>query len=414
MARAETRTLLPLDRWAQILSVNPLHFNQIISAAMPHTTCASVFFQNEWQMSDAVSRESIAHAIQEAENMLMDELQFTLLPTWQADERVNTVPSAFVGLYNTWARDSNGMRLAVQTRFGHFLSGGIEAKTLIAAEAAIVYSDEDGDGYDETATAIVATTVTEPCEIAVYYPGEAGASAWEIRPLKSVSIAGGVATIVMYRHQLVLPELLDAFAPTAVDGDVDANFLEEVDVYRHWNDPQQQVQLMWSNGLGLCGCAEDDCTECNVATQFGCLAATNYRLGTVSYQPAAWDTDHFDSAAWSVGRNADRLRLWYYAGYRDMSRRCPDIEMSREFERAVAYLSLTFLERGICGCQNLESITRHWREDLSVNTSSGSGSLSYQLSQQALTNPFGTTRGALFAWQRATRGDKRIGHAVKL
>jgi len=414
MPRATTRTLLPIDRWAAILGINPLHWAQVTSDFMPQTSCAKVYKQFDWQESDAIGREAIAQAIDEAERMIAREVGYTLLPTWQIDERVNTVQPAMLDLINTGGRDVQGFRQSVQTRWGQYISGGIEAKTLIDADAAVVYTDQDGDGYFETATVTVATTVTEPCEIAVYFPAESGADEWEVRPLRSVTITGGVATIVMYRQQLVLPELWEAFNPTAVDGDDNANFLTEVDVYRHWNDPQQQVQLLWSPLDGYCGCGGDSCTDCTLSTQYGCLTAKSYRLGIVTYHPATWDADddEFVSASYAESRNPDRLRLWYYAGLQDTKRTCPTLQMDPSWERAVTYLSLMFLDREVCGCSNLQSLTQHWREELNYDSSSQAASARYQLAERVLGNPFGMTRGAILAWNLAR--ETKLGRSVKL
>lgn len=413
MARATTRTLLPIDRWGELLGINPLHLNQVTSAFMPYTTCSALYKQHDWQESAAIGRESIAQAIDEAERRLAEHLGFTLLPTWQEDERLSTVKLADNKNLNISGLDVQGYRQSVQAAWAKYISGGVEAKTLIDDAAAVVYSDSDSDGYKETATVTVNTTVTETSEIAVYFPGQSGADEWEVRPLRNVVISGGVATITMYRHQLVKPELWEAFDPTAVDGDVDGNFLTTVDVYRHWNNPEQQVQLLWSNEGG-CGCDSDDCGECTISTQWGCLVAKNYDLSILSYRPGTWDsvTSSFDNASYGVARNPDRLRLWYYAGLQDERRKWPTLQMHPDWERAVAYYSLTFLQRDICGCQNLQALTGHWRQDLNLSIASAAGSSNWTLTESQRNNPLGTTRGAIAAWERIR--SNRKGHAVKL
>lgn len=423
MARASTRTLLPLDRWAAILGHDPLSFNQVITAAKPQTICAGPWKQWPWQESDKISREDVAQAIAEAERILADYVGYTLLPTWVADERRGTIQPGMPGLLNLSGRNLSGFRNTVQLARGHYISGGVEAKAVIEAGATITYTDEDGDDYFETATVTVNTTVTDVCEIAVYYPGESGRDAWEVRPLRSVTITAGVATIVMWRHQLVLPDLMEALVPEAVDGDNAANFLEDVDVYRHYTDPQQQVQFLWSPipYWGSCGCGDSACVACTIASQFGCLVGNDYRLGLVHYQPATWDAaaGGFVTAGYAAPRQPDRLRLWYRAGYQDMAQDCPALQMEGTWERAVAYLSLTLLDRNLCGCSNLESLAEHYREDLALASSTPAESRSYRVSGTAarasiLDNPFGTTRGAVYAWTRANAEGRKLGRAVHL
>src|SRR5690606_29586715 len=120
-------------------------------------------------------------------------------------------------------------------------------------------------------------------------------------------------------------------------GDNDANFLEEVDVYRHWNDPQQQAQFLWSQLPFSCGCGSGECAACAQATQWGCLSARDYPSGIVQYQPGNWDADtsQFTRTHWAERRAPDRLRLWYYAGYQDTRRTYPTLQMDPTWERAV-------------------------------------------------------------------------------
>ena len=47
MARARTVTKLSLDRWAQIIGINPLHFSQV--QIEPPTVCAQPWMQYEGQ-----------------------------------------------------------------------------------------------------------------------------------------------------------------------------------------------------------------------------------------------------------------------------------------------------------------------------------------------------------------------------
>lgn len=423
MSRASIHTLLSLDRFIGILGIDPRHFAQVTTTARPVFTCSTVWKQHVWQESGQVGREDVALAIQQAEQLIGDHVGYELLPNWVVDNRIQVPRPGIPEVFNTSLADARGFPLTIQLRNGHFISGGIEAKTLIEAGAAVTYTDEDGDGYPETATITVTTTVTDPDEIAVYMPGESGRDEWEVRPLnnpltrrRSVSIAAGIATIVCAREQLVDPDLWEAYEPTAVDGDVDSNFLATVDVYRHWNDPQQQVTLMWAP-RGICSCnGAGTCAACEHSTQTGCLLAKDYRLGIVHYRPATWDSDdgEFDMAAPSVYRAPDNLRLWYYAGHRDMTRDAPTLEMGRQLERAITYLALTFIGRPLCGCNNIQALVKSMTDDLARNISTEAGSSSYQLTSRILDNPWGTQRGAVMAWQLINQGNRALGQAVLL
>ena len=423
MARSGFRTSLALDTWAQILGIDPRHFNQVVTPSKPLTTCNRVWKQYLWQENDQVSRESISIAIAEAERMISEYIKYNLLPTWVIDERQRLIVPAIPDVMNVSGLSPRGFPLSQQLDRNHFISGGIEAKTVIVAGAAVVYTDEDGDTFPETATVTVATTVTDPAEIAVYFPGEDGRDEWEVKPLnnpitrrRSVTIAAGVATIVMAREQLVDPDLWNALDPEAVDGDEDTNFLATVDVFRHFNDPQQQVTLMWSPRPSLCDCGTTTCPTCAHSLQTGCLVAKDFRTARVYFQPSAFNatTGVFDARNLLIGRAPDNLRVWYYSGFQDTRKDAPTLEMDDSLARAVAYLSLTFLMNPVCGCSNIENVAKANREDLAANISSPSASLSFQMSDRLLANPFGTKRGAIYAWNMVNSQERTIGQAVVL
>ncbi len=428
MARASTRTRLPLDRWAEILGMDPRHFNQVTTSAKTVTTCSAVWKQYAWQENDQVGREDVALAIQQAERMIEDLVRYKLLPGWSVDERITVTKAAFPDVINTGMRTTRLFAQTFKTNFGNIISGGIEAKVVIEAGAGVVYTDEDGDGYPETAT-ITATipasvAITDPDEVAVYFPGEAANDDWEIRPLnnpltrrRSVSIVGATITIVCQRELLVDPDLWGALDPGPVDGDVDANFVATVDVYRHRNDPQQQVTLMWSPRQGdACNCASATCPTCAHSTQVGCLLAQDYRQGIFSFSPATFNAtaETFSAVQAAVGRVPDNLRTWYYSGLRDMTRDAPNLEMDPQWERAVTYLSVTLLTRPICGCNNIQQLAKRMTEDLAANVAAGDVSQSFQINDSIMNSPWGTMRGAIWAWNVAKMDGRQIGQAVVL
>ena len=64
------RTLLPIDRWAEIIGMDPRHFRQVTTSQTPQRTCAKVWKQYSWQEADAVGRFDVADAIQQAEKTI--------------------------------------------------------------------------------------------------------------------------------------------------------------------------------------------------------------------------------------------------------------------------------------------------------------------------------------------------------
>lgn len=415
MARATTKTWLPLDTWAAIMGLNPLHFNGLVSSTMfPATVCGQPWKQFAWQDADKISREDLAEVIRSAELQIAGELGYNLIPDWTIAERVSTVRPADPMLYNANALNIRGQRASIQAEKAHIISGGKLVKSLITAATAITRTDSNGDGYDDVMTIAVTTTITDADEIKVYYPGESGADEWEIRPLKTVTFSGGVATITFNAWQLVDP---DEQSKIATDGDAQGlaaetagNYLTTADVYRVYNDPQSQVQFLWEgigNVFAACSCGGANCSTCGFDAQDGCLMVRDERLGILSYAAATWDSDdeEFDVTALSVGRNPDQLRLWYYSGWRDLSLDTPNKTMDRHWQLAVAFYAASLLDRSTCGCNNFEAQINFWRRDKSRS----GGDLGFTISPHQLDNPFGTTEGAHYALRRVDEPGRKVG-----
>lgn len=416
MAKARQQTKLPLDRFASILGLHPLHFNQVYLdlSGLPVTNqrfCDNSWLQYAWQNNDAVGREDLATALAEAEAKIEQYLGHSLIPTWEVDEWQPTVRPWRPELINLSVSDIRGYAQTAEVAKKHVVSGGIQAKTLIVADSPITYSDEDGDGYEETATLTVpGVTFTAPCELAVYAPvsdgvvPSGGLDEWEIRPISAtIDTNTDIATIRLRREQLVLPSLLEAVITTGVEGSNNANFLEEVDVYRKYNDPQRQVQFLWEPfAYGCATCNGNGCPTCSYSTQEGCFSLRDDpRHGLIAFHPATWDADDLDftPAAWALQRQPDLVRVWYYAGYRDKRKACPMLEMDDDLAYTVSIYAATLLDRPICGCNNVVEFIEKWREDLAKI----SDRAKYQITQDDLANPLGTTRGAVFAWKRVSR-----------
>lgn len=426
MARATTKTKLSLDRWAAIIGIHPAHFNGVFFGNSP-SVCQQPWLQQPWQAQDRVGREEVARAIAQAEADIEYHLGYRLLPDWEVDEWQLTERLWRKELSNLSVTDIRGMAQTVEAKWGYLISGGIRSSDdPLEADAIITYSDEDGDDYREIATIEVTVDAgQDPCELRVYYPVSnamvltGGEDQWEIRPI-NVSISGVTATIRFRREQCVLPQLVSDYFPAAdddhlrgVDGVTETpetQFLLTVDVYRVYNDPQTQVSFLWEPFGSGCGCNNAGCIACAYNTQTGCLMLRSEpRQSIVSYHPATWNADDedFDAAAWAVNRQPNLARLFYYAGWRDKRQACPTVRMDPEWERTVAYYAAALLDRPICECNNIRAWVDHWQKDLAIRGDEG-----LQVSPGDLDNPFGTRRGAVYAWKRVNREGAAVGRAV--
>lgn len=395
-------TLLPLYTFGKRMGLHPLHLMGVdanIGTARSRVEIHPLF-QYSWQSADAVSREELSLAISEAEQELADYLGYWPAPRWIADERqelVATRPGSWPGTFY----DVNLDLVSVKAHYGQMISGGQRAKTLIEAGSAVVYSDADSDTYFETATITVNTSVTDPEEIAVYYPGLSGDDDWEVRPI-TVSISGGVATITCRREQLVLKDLLEALDAQAVSGLSNGNFLTTVDVYRKYNDPSTQIQMVWRS----CTLCSTGCDACTLTIDTGCMTVKDKALGIATFSPATWSSDDaaFTLVAPSVCRRPDYVRLWYRSGYRDMSLTTPNVVMDSQFQLAICKLALGHLDRDISSSQSLMEVQRAWNTDLRRSRATRGESSNFKVTNYEIENcPFGTTRAAIDVWRWARR-----------
>lgn len=392
MATALTKTQLPLDTFAYHAQINPLHFNQVqLNNVLVSKLCGLPILQYDWQLAQRIGREAIAQAVADAESKIEHELGFKLTAQWIAGEQHSI---------------SYNQHPLIRADWKHVRYGGIEAWSLIDATVAVTYSDEDSDNYFETATMTVTTTVTDPEEIAVFYPGvdvdDIDEEGWEVRPIK-VKITAGVATITCRREQLVKKSLLtEMFDPRAVEGDTAGNFLTEVSVFRHYNDPSQQFQFISD---GTC-CTS--CQACGYSIQTGCLSVRDARTGMLLATAGDWnaETSTFTLACNCFGYPF-KGKLYYRAGlgFKDYKLRMPP-----HWERAVTYYALTLLDRPLCECNSLAAFADVWRTDLALRSSSGAQSQSFSIGNRVVNCPLGTTRGALHAWDLIQK--ERVGEAA--
>jgi hypothetical protein len=389
MARATVRTLIPLDNVAKIVGIDPLHFNSITlpRAYQAPEGCDDYWYQHEYQDSGRFSRESLALVLNEAEQATADLLGYYPLPKWISGEEIQIAPPFIPELRRTAEYNARGDAISVRTRYKHVLAGGIVGKTLIEANAAVAYSDADSDGYDETATVTVSTTVTDREEIRVFFPGTDGDDSWEIRPVDvSIDTTTSTATLTFKKALAVLPELQEAIAapddPSAllVNGEENDNFLTVVDVWRVYEDSSQQAVLYY---------------EPNV-TGTAYIYVRDGRNGVVSYYPAT-----YADGTWTTTCNTSmphKLVLYYRAGLVNPDSAYPHLRMSAPLEKLIVNYALSLADKKVCGCSNINNWLEYQSEDLAA-IKPNAATASYQNTEEILNCPLGTTRAALNLWR---------------
>ena len=383
MALAKTPTLLPLDRAAEVLGISPLHFNGVRSQYIhDESYCDGVWFQEAYQRADRFSREDLARLLAVAEETVAKYLGYWPMPRWVEEEEHQL--TQFVRVEVPSYYNSRGMRKSILTRWGHVIEGGIRATSLIEGDAVISYTDEDSDGYFETATITVdLSTIDDRQEVRVFYPGYEAAVQWEIRPV-DVDLDAG--TITFKREQCVLENLLYRMPPPddpmdAVDGDDDANFLTTADVYRVYNDPSQQVVFYM----------EPDFCNTEETTQTGYLNVRDSRRGFVAYWPGTYD-DGWTNA--TLCAPPLRARFWYRAGKKNLYSETPELQMDYTLERLLVYYALSLSDKAICGCDNFSSHLAYELQDLAEV----GDTKRFQVTFKQMDCPLGTKRAAIRMW----------------
>lgn len=406
MARSDIVTMIPLDRAARILGIDPYHFNMITTTRRPQTNaCDDVWFQTAEQNIGQASRYDLSAALYQAEQQVTRYLGYSPMPAWIYQEECQITKPFAVELTNYKGINSRGKFKSLRTKLGYILEAGKRTKTLIEAGAAVAYSDANGDGYNELATVTVVTTVTEPQEICVFFAGKSGEDGWEIRPIE-VSISGGTATITFQRYLVPLPELWETDPSEddphwrTINGDDITKFVEEVDVYRVYTDTTDQATLYYENSCTSCG--GSGCAACAFDTESACLRIRDSRLGLFSYSPAEWDAVNerfnFSDGCYS---NPSKIKINYRAGFINDNPsarpKYPYKQMDMLWERSIVYYAFTIMDRvdenNLCG--NTQNLWNTMSEDLARSENGRS----YTLAFKHMQNPLGTTRAAINLWR---------------
>jgi len=416
-------TLLSVARFAKLFGIAPLHF---WGAAAPSLSpavfpaggqCGNIWPQHDWQNYDQVSREALAYAIRDAEEDIKNAVGFWPAPMWCIETEL--YPRDFYRTAMMQTHDVRGFNRGILTDVGRIIGGGRRGVTLIGtantvpAPATLVYSDADGDGFFETATITLATTLTSVEGIKVYHAGHSGDIEWEVRPLRSKSIVAGTLTIVLDSWLLIDPDLYEAF-PTdvgfaALDVSTTANFVTSVEVYYEYNDASLATAVFrWESAEGSCTCSTcggTGCTVCVDTTQDGCLQIRDSENGMVVPHPGSYVDSSWALTEFSVCRAPDQVDMYYYAGERAqdfLNGRSYD-PLSDNWAWMIAWIAAARLERPPCSCSRHANFFDHLREDLSASPNGGG---SFSIAQDVLDNPFGVHRGEVMAW-------RRVKHLVK-
>lgn len=355
MARAETVTLLPLDRYSELMRIHPSHFNQLSGTKAPLSSgCDDIWDQD--------AREDLAWTMAQAEQLIADALGFYPAPKYITSEEV---PFGLVGVRSDWRNAE------VRTRYSYVDCLGTETLTLAQASAGVEYTDADDDPLEREEQARIGTAIYAdlpacalPCDVRVFFRVADGAEdaadpRWEIRPIK-VDIDGTTMRITAESSLFVRPDLWDLTKADCAGSDdpnkwkwpfQTANLVSAVDVYCRSTSKRTPVTLYWD---GVCECSG----ICQHSTQTACGLSTDLRRGYFVPRPATWNgtTNVEDTPTYSQA--PFKVYVSYLSGYPLDSRTC---RMNANLERAIVKLTNVMLPKPPCGFCD-EAHTR-WEND---------------------------------------------------
>lgn len=423
----EPLSLLPLESFRRIIKMHPYHFWQLADDELVPISgsCDDVLFEEDWQNADAISRSSIREAINRAERKLADHLGYDVAPRY----RTSVVSWPRLG-DESQGRGANinsiGRRVSLRLPFGHIQALGTLTRTLIGTPAVTIVDRPTGLPYSFSVS--IATTVTDPDEIAVYFAPadrwDSGAllDVWRIAPV-NVSISGGIATIRGNVWQIVTPGLYaDPSVSETFDPTDTSNYATTLAVYREYINPDgqtvetSQATLIWETHpyplwAACCGSSSPYPTNSADPAAVGkAIARAGIRdaeLGLITPAEAVYDAtaSQWNAVNWATCFEPDRVEVRYLAGLPLLNG-----QMQRYWQETVSYMALAELEGPICACEGVRKRLHHWQFDLA--RSSGADDESYgAISQEDLSNPFGTRRGHIEAWKRVSHLRTLIGFA---
>ena len=406
---------LPIDTWRAFFGLPSWHFWQFADQRIVpvQSKCSTLTFEYDWQGSDAAGRVSVREAINEAESMLLDYLNYRPMPEY-VDFATVDWPRYYDASKTRWRDlDATGRRIAVQAPEGYVQALGIEALTLVGtatvALGTLVYSAKFNPALEDTFTITLPTTATDPDAIAVYFSAVdrfddlTVGQRWRIEPIQ-VSISGGNVVIVGRKWLCGVPILYENPVATALDPTVAANFVTSLDVYVRTTDGNGssvstcQATLVYETTdcgacWGRCWCAtgtasSDPGTVGEVIARAGIRDAA---LGLITPGAAVYDGTTWTSQ-WCCGYcDPDRVKLRYLAGYP-----LANGQMDRAFQQIVARLAAAALKRRICACREQNEKLHDVQQDLTLESTQ---SERYNVPTEQLNNPFGTRRGHVQAWK---------------
>jgi len=368
MAKASTPTLLSLDQYAYITGQEPRHFNSVICEQFPpRNDVSTLWYQHGWMASGKASREELAVAIAEAEQIIADRLRYWPAPVWVTNEmhdfphpvglpdasllNLQVIPAGYRDYYRLYPR--------MFLNWERLQAPGRRKITSVVEGAVVEYLDLDSDDFAETAEITIAgvdASTWAAGEIVVVHDTNTAIEN-RIRFL-DITLSDAGLVILGSCAQFVVPNRWDypvteEGTVRGLDGDDPDIFLDTVNVYRETastdGDDYAPVEFL-----------RQDFSAADpplYAASHGVMQVRNGDNSEVHVIPATWDAA---GAAWKAGSlpvRPDLVRCHYLAGLAlDANGR-----MRPMLARAVAALATARISKSLDAYGPPENLIARWQ-----------------------------------------------------
>lgn len=330
---------ISLPRYAKIIGYSDCQFFGVSNSGDTIYSCRDIWTKRQ--------REEVADYLREAQDMIEGVAGYPLSPTWIADERHDFISP-------------------VISKMGTIIASGIQAYEDIELCSPFILTAPSTGVLSTVTVGPIATTVTDPGEIHIFYPGEDQ----EIIPEK-ITIAGGFVTIRIPRCRLVKYDLQDN-SETGLEYSDDDNFETCVDVKRVYTDTSTQAVIIAKRLNCNDRCADVEYT--------GCQHLTKPELGIMGISMATYSEGVWIRSCLTGCDVPFALKINYFAGLQTLT---------RQAESAIIRLAHSLMPEAPCGCEDAKRLWSRDRTQPDV------------LTAERLNCPFGLSDGAWVSWKFA-------------
>ena len=294
-------------------------------------------------------RDDLAKFLLQAEEMREEELGYFVAPKWHTEEQNVACDNPFL------------------LEKKHLIEVGWPTWSAIEEDVALDYGTPPFDTTNEPTDPVVITITTSvsTSNIVVTYPDEKV----EIKP-SSISASGGVVTIQIPRCRLVKKEYC-VNRDSAIPYYETDYFLETVDVWCFYADPESGAEFKWVQTPCDTDCVPNCQTACAVISGEMAYEISQVYLYPASYSSGTWTRTN----CWSYSTMPTSARITYRSGKQN----------SIHTELLTIHLAHTLMPYAPCEC---DIVRQRWEAD-------------FQLMDQF--SPYGSRRGALDAWMADSR-----------